>query len=530
MVEQIQGLDLHGLANRVLAEARAAWRYRWYGLAVAWGLFIVGALLVFSLPNKYQASTEVYADTDALMNPLLKGISVQPDVRNRLEVVTHTLISRPNLETVAHQTGLSVEATTPESTQRQLQKLASSIDIESAGTRDLYTISYENRSRVMAKKVVEALLQVLMNDTLGGNVQSTQTAQRFLQQQVAGYSKKLDKQEAQLAAYKKANVGFIPSEGGSDYITRLQSAEQKLQDLENQRSTVVAVRSDLERQMRGMATNSDSSAIDPRVADIDSQITTDQAKLHSLLLKYTDKYPDVVSLKRMIAQLRSQRAQLAKGAGTSSVMEVASGNPVYQDMQKALYKNQLEIDTLTNQISQQRRQVSTLKHNVDRLTDVQAKLQRLTRNYDITKKRYNELLSRLDTAQISQDASHSGNNLRFQVISPPIEPIVPASPNRIVLLMLVLAMALGGGGGFAFVMHKMKPVIVSLKGLKDLGDFPVLGAVSLVMSPGRRQLWTREVAGFVGGVVLLVGMAGLGLILSGAITDVVQHVIVVGGS
>lgn len=71
---QKQSIDLRELFQHVLLEARTTWRYRWHALIVAWCVTIVGALLVFSLPNKYAASAQVYADTEALTNPLLRGL------------------------------------------------------------------------------------------------------------------------------------------------------------------------------------------------------------------------------------------------------------------------------------------------------------------------------------------------------------------------------------------------------------------------------------------------------------------------
>ena len=81
------------LALALLAGGLAAWLVgSWpglpVGLAVAWGVMIVGAILVFGLPNQYEAKAQVYADTQALANPLLRGIAVQPDVRAQLDIIT----------------------------------------------------------------------------------------------------------------------------------------------------------------------------------------------------------------------------------------------------------------------------------------------------------------------------------------------------------------------------------------------------------------------------------------------------------
>jgi polysaccharide chain length determinant protein (PEP-CTERM system associated) len=522
--------DLHELFQHVLLEARTAWRYRWHALVVAWCVMIVGALLVFGLPNKYAASAQVYADTEALTNPLLRGVAVQPDVRGRLQIITQTLLSRPNLEAVADKTGLSLRATTPADKDALLLELGNAVSVKGAGPKDLYNITYTDRDREMARKVVQAFLQILMSDTLGGNAASTETAQNFLQQQVQTYGNRLNDAERQLADFQKANVGYIPSQGGNDYFARLQAAETQLQNLQGQYDAAVAGRATTQQQMQSLANGSSASGIDPRTQDIDKQIGTYQQKLNQLLLSYTDEYPDVISARRMIAQLQARRADLKKSAPKTSMMGVASDNPVYQEMQKSMYTTQVNIQTLATQIALQKRQIADLKGNVDKISDVQANLQRLTRNYDTTKKQYDQLTERLNTAELSQDATQSGNNLKFRVINPPDVPLIPASPKRGLLLVLVFAFALAFGAGFAYFLHKIKPVFVSLKGLREFGDYPVLGALSLVVSPSRGRERRRAVLGFCAGTGMLAVVLVVGFVFDQQLARLVQHFVVLGAA
>lgn len=528
---QKQSIDLRELFQHLLLEARTTWRYRWHALVVAWCLAIVGALLVFSLPNKYAASAQVYADTEALTNPLLRGVAVQPDVRGRLQIITQTLLSRPNLEAVADKTGLSLRATTPADRDELLLDLGAAVTVKGAGPRDLYDLSYADPDRQMAQKVVQAFLQILMNDTLGANTASSETAQNFLQQQVQAYSNRLNEAEQKLADFQKANVGFVPGQGGITYSARLQEAEAQLQNLQGQYDTAVASRATIQQQMRALASSGPSSlGVDPRTQDVDKQIATYQQQLNQLLLSYTDEYPDVVSARRMIKQLQARREALRKEAPASSVMGVVSDNPVYQEMQKSMYSTQVSIQTLATQIALQKRSIADLKGNVDKISDVQATLQRLMRNYDITKKQYDQLVERLNTAELSQDATQSGNNLKFRIINPPVVPLQPVSPKRGLLLLLVLALALAVGGGFAYLMHKMNPVFVSLKSLRESSGYPVLGALSLVASPSRRQEQRREVLGFCTGAGLLVVVLMLGFAFDGQLTRLVQHFFLVGAA
>lgn len=528
---QSPSFDFHELFQYVLLELRAAWRYRWHALIVAWCVMIVGAVLVFSLPNKYEANAQVYADTQALTNPLLKGVAVQPDqpdLRKRLRIITETLLSRPNLETVADETGLSSRATTPADKDALLRQLGNQVHIQDAGENNIYTLSYVDTDRHMAMKVVQAFLQILMNDTLGANNASTDTAQNFLQQQVHAYSQKLNAAENELADFQKANVGYIPNQGGSTYFTRLQAAQTQLQTLQDQYDTAVASRATTQRQMRAMATDSSSGGVDPRAQMIDKQIATYQQQLNTLLLSYTDQYPDVITTRRMITQLKNRREALKKKAADASMMGLVSDNPVYQEMQKALYADQVKIQTLATQIGLQKRRIADLKDQAGRITGVQATMQKLTRNYETTKKQYDQLLERLNTAQLSQDATQSGNNLKIRMVNPPDVPLLPVGPSRGLLLLMVFALAVGIGAGFAYFLHKIKPVFLSLRGLRESSDYPVLGAVSLVVSRARHKAQRREVIGFFTGAGLLAMMLVLGVAFNGSLTRLVQHFLVMG--
>jgi polysaccharide chain length determinant protein (PEP-CTERM system associated) len=506
---QNQTIDFHELFQQVMLEARAAWRYRWHALIFAWSVMIVGALLVFSLPNKYESSAQVYADTNALTNPLLHGIAVQPDPRARLEVITRTLLARPNLETVADKTGLSLRATTPADKDALLEKLGGVVKIKDGGAKNLYEISYSDTDPAMAQRVVQAFVEILMNNTLGENTAATASAQNFLQQQVADYSKRLNDAEQKLADFKKANVGNLPGPGGADYTTRLQAAEARLQDLESQYAAAAAGRP---VYRAGSGTH-----------DIDKQIASYKDKLNDLLLKYTDEYPDVVSTRRMLKQLEARRATMLRHPGRKMVAETSSGTG-------SASTGDASARSLAAQVAAQKRDIADLKSNADKITDAQVKFQQMTRDYNVTKKQYDELVARLNTAQLSQDATQSGNNLKFRVISPPIAPLLPDGPKRGLMLLGVFILALGIGGAFGFFLHKIKPVFLSLKTLREFSDFPVIGTFSIIATSARREHRRREIVGFCAGVGLLAVVLVIGLVFNGHLAHLMQHVFVLEGT
>ena len=100
------------LLQQILGYAKAAWQRRWWGVAVAWLVCVVGWTWVMMIPDRYQASARVYVDTQTLLKPLLSGLAAEPNVEQQIKLMTRQLVSRPTLEKVARMTDLDVKAKT----------------------------------------------------------------------------------------------------------------------------------------------------------------------------------------------------------------------------------------------------------------------------------------------------------------------------------------------------------------------------------------------------------------------------------
>ena len=86
------------LISQVTTIARGMWKHRWLGLIAAWAVAIVGAGVVLSVPDKYEASARIYVDTQSILKPLMSGLAVQPNVDQQVMMLSRTLITRPNVE------------------------------------------------------------------------------------------------------------------------------------------------------------------------------------------------------------------------------------------------------------------------------------------------------------------------------------------------------------------------------------------------------------------------------------------------
>src|SRR5262245_12569064 len=250
---------MQDLIAQLLLMLRGAWRYRWPALALTWVVAIAGWLVVAAMPDRFEARTRVYVDTESLLKPLLHGIAVNRDVMSQVAMMQTVMLSRPNLEKVARQTDLFLRASSREDQESLIDSLQDRISLEGtqAGGRvrhapvsNQFTVSFEDSNPKTAHRVVQSLLDTFMEDSLGMKRSDAGVAERFLRGQLEEYERRLGEAESRLADFKKANVGLMPGTQG-DYYQRLDQAMARLGELRARYQQVSGRRAELARQIKG---------------------------------------------------------------------------------------------------------------------------------------------------------------------------------------------------------------------------------------------------------------------------------------
>lgn len=525
------------LLDQIIEQVKGAWRFRRYALIGAWVSAILGWTVIFILPDVYQASSRVFVDTKTALKPVIEGLALDQDVNAQLNLVRQSLLSAPQLEPIAQEVGLlDLRTATPQQRLRIINELRDRINLnvsiaggqenddrDSAGS--IYAIQYKDTSRDRALRVVEILKNLLIENTLGGKRSGSQNAQKFLENQIQDLEQRLRLAEDRLAEFKKRNVGLMPDEQGG-YFSRLQTEMDSVTKAQSTLAIATSRREELQRQLRGEAPMAAASGISSNPgapggtagggSDTMSRIKETQARLDELLLRFTDKHPDVVAARETIEQLKLRRAAemeaLRRGDPNAAVASGASSSPVYQSIQLALNQTDVEIVSLRRQLSDHQNKVAELRKMLDTMPQVEAEYQRLNRDYSVTKANYTALVERLEKSRLSEEATTSGS-VRFDVIEPPTAPFKPTSPMRSLLILGVFAAALAVGGGVAFLFHQLRPVFTSARSLQAFTDLPVLGTVSMAWLDQqhvkrRRSYWRYSAAVF---ALLVVGVCVLQL-------------------
>ena len=500
------------ILTQVFGYLRAIWRYRWYALVIAWVLSIGGWVFVSKLPDQYSSTARVFLDTRSILQPLLRGLAINSGVQDQVALMSKTLLSRPNVEKIARMTDLDLTAKTPEAMNALVANLKGRISIQSARRENLFTISFEDQDPQLAKRVVQSLLTVFMEESLGTSRKDSDVAQRFLDKQIEEYEQRLVESEERLKDFKQKNVELMPSRGGG-YYTRLQDttaelskAKLALKEAENRRNQLRIQLEDAEELTAETVVPKDmsyvTSQIDARVAKLESQ-------LDSLLLNYTEKHPDVVSIRNTLENLKAQRAEeLAAVTANMEAVETKT-NPLVQQFRLTLAEAEAVVSSLNVRVQEYSTRVRELKKLVDTVPEVEAELTRLNRDYAVVKENYDELIARRESAKLSQKAEQTGDSVKFRIVDPPAVPTEPSGPNRVLFTSIVPLGGIGIGFAIAVLIYLIRPTFDDQFSLKNDTGLPVLGTVSMVWSEGQKLKRRMEV------LVFSVALIGLGAAYGG---------------
>ena len=495
-------MNIQELIAEVLDHIRGMWRFRWYALGTSWALALIGWYGVYAMPNIYEATARVSLDTNSLLPALTKGLTVADNVENAVEIVGKALLSRPSLEIVAEQTGLEQRARSPGELESLVTQLQRRVSVQ-GGRNNVFTISFVDRDRDIAQNVVETLLNNFVSSFLGAQGDDALVTQRALALEVEDHERRLIKAENDLATFKKENIGYMPGDG-MDYYGRLQAALASVEATQRQIRQTEQRRDEIARQLHGERPV--NSAIGCAQA---ANISTLRSQLSQLRVDFTDKHPRIMMLRDTIATLEEQclsESAALRGAGGHNAVP-GETNTVYENLRLQLSNSEVELAGLKEQLSNSERQVTQLRADVDKIAEVESSLKNLNRDYTVIGERHQELLRRWEALQSKIRLDPVTDKATFNIVEPPYAAPRPVSPKRALLTIAVLCLALGAGVALAFGLNQLKPVFFTRHSVSRAIGLPVLGSVSMIMSPHQIESNRRRTLLWSGANAVLVAAA-----------------------
>jgi len=473
--------DLQQTLVQALDYIKGVWIKKRYVIIFSWLICPVGFVYVASLPDVYSSKAQVFVDTRSVLQPLLRGLAIQTNPDQEIQMMAKTLLSRSNVEKIARESDLDITTTTEAEFETLVTNLTKDIQLSSTGRDNIYNISFSNEAPSTAQRVVQETLDLFVEGALGNNRKDTDTAGRFLDEQIAEYESRLTEAEQRLANFKRQYNDILPLAG--TYYSSLQGLNDELEatrlqirQAQQQAETLKGQISSSKQNDSFGVTNRDEPALSTRY---DERIKSLEEELDRLTLRFTDLHPDVIETKALLESLEESRSKEIEAFLT------ADGDEQNQPLSELNREIKLEASRLESQIASLRvkesdlqSKIAGLESKVDLIPQIEAESSALNREYGVTKQKYEELLSRRESADLSRRADVSAEDLQFRIIEPPLLPKRPSGPNRLIFYTAVLILGFGSGIGIAFLISQLNPILIRPKQLLNVSDYPIWGTVT----------------------------------------------------
>jgi polysaccharide chain length determinant protein (PEP-CTERM system associated) len=508
--------------EKIQSLLRSAWRNRWQGLLAAWVVGAIGAVVIYAIPERYEASARIYVDTQTVLKPLMRDLAVQPDVELQVSMLARTLISRKNVETVIANLDFQSEMAASGGHDGLVDGLTKAIRLEVQG-RNLYRITYKDVNPQRAEKLVANFVALFVDTGVGESRKDTEDARKFIDEQIKTYEAKLSESENRLKEFKMRNFGYAVGGAKGDQFGQMSTISEEVRKLRVDLRAAEQSRDSLRQQLASenpilSGPTEAALAAAQRPSEIESRLEVQQRQLDELLRRFTENHPDVIAARRLITQLegmRRQEIENKRAAELAASKSNAPSNPVYQKIKISLAEAEAQVAALRARANDQQGRLDELRGAAIKVPKLEAELAQLNRDYDIVRKNYEQLVARRESAAISGKVDESAQLAVFRVVEPPRVAGKPSFPNRMTLIPLLLAAALAAGATVAAGLGQLIPTFDDLRTLREASKRPVLGSISKVGAGavglnGERLAFTAGVAALAAFHVLWLLWSGFG--------------------
>ena len=122
---------------------------------------------------------------------------------------------------------------------------------------------------------------------------------------------------------------------------------------------------------------------------------------------------------------------------------------------------------LRDKITLVQSQTEELSVDVAQTPQVEADLTRLTRDYEVLLRNYQELIQRRESAQFAQRLDSETDRIEFRIVEPPFVPRTPSGPPHGLLIVAVFIGGIGAGFALAFVYILLDETVRTASQLKE---------------------------------------------------------------
>jgi len=434
-------------------------------------------------PKGYTASTSILVDERTIIQPLMAGAAVATDALDRSKNAREVIFGRKIMDIILEYGGWLKDKPSVAEREIFIEEIKKRTAISTVG-KNILRIEYRDADPERAFRVTGKFAELFMQESIAAKAAESGAAFAFIEKQTQEYQDKLTRTEQELKELRSSTLDVRAGEGEvttrlNDLYKRIDTAMQELREAEIKGAS-------LDRQVSGEA---ESTAAISREGQYRARIAELQSKLDTLRLSYRDTHPDIVQVKQQIQDLtdgiNAQRArrEQTKGSGRSEPDEAVVNNPIYQQLRREQSQNQGTIEALQARIAELQRQLQNEVSRGKRMHSGDARLAELTRDYQINRDIYQDLLRRRENARVSMNMDSDRQGLTFKIQEPVTLPRAPVGPRFLHFVLGGIALGILIPVGLLYARLQLDPRIRVSSAIAVAHQLPITTTVPHLWRP-----------------------------------------------
>ena len=381
----------------ILQYWRVLVRNWWQTLIGAFSCLLLLTLVIAKLPSEYEATTTILVDPQQVPEKYVSP-AVNSDPNERLNTLTQQILSRSRLQDIMDRFKLYSQAKGKVSDEELVQVMRDHIHIQvkqgSGAQLSTFTITFEGPVPSVVADVANELASSFIRWNIDSREQQVEGTQAFLSSELHDAKRNLEEQEDKLRVFKMSHLGETPDQTTSNLqaMATIRAAQQANVDSYNRLEQEKLLLSRLPEAAASTGTPTASLSKRARMETEKRQVESDLRRLSE---SYSERYPDVIKLKRRLAELTAELDTLPPDNAD------APGNPATEVSSASVRLEIIEKEEARLKTEQARlqSQLSSYQAKLDATPLREQQLVELTRNYDVSKQHYQTLLDPAQTPE-----------------------------------------------------------------------------------------------------------------------------------
>ncbi len=441
-------------------------RRKYYFLVTLILIAVIGTLVVFLLPIKYQSTAKILIESQQIPQDYIRS-TITTFADERIEVIKQkVLTTSQSLEIIKNfnlyedeKRDLSVSAITDLFRDNvEIQRLTANQG--RAKVTIAFTLSFSDKNAKTAQEVTNKLVTLFLAENVKTRTQRASETTEFLLSESERIKEKMINMESLLSEFKSRNSESLP-----EY---LELNMNKMERLENEYhsniSKITALKSKITFLQSELRLYSGSSSVSGAMTELDVL----KEELASLQSTYTDGHPSVKKLKAQI-----KRLEQSGGSKPASVKRQANDQSVQARAQ--LYEAKAELEQTQLRQNDLENELKETEQRILKAPEVEKAYKELNRDYENMLEKYREIKNKELESRIAQNLEEEKKGERFTLLEPPLYPEEPNKPDRKKLLGGVAGIAFALGFGMVFLVEMLNPAVRGENEVQSIfGDFPLV--------------------------------------------------------